>query len=229
MTAQDLLTQFRNEMMDTHRPYFWSDEEILGYMNDAYKMFVRLMGGIADFTSDLTRVDIVAGDPIGLLDRRILRITEAARVSDGRNIEIKNYTDVDANRLRDVVYGMVRSESLPGPVKMMVIGAERGKCKWIQVPETDDQAQLSVYRLPIGTVDIGGSNLAFGFDEVGEEHVTNFCPWMRYRAYQKADADVFDPKRGELFKAQFTAYCDQTKREWERYKHKNREVQYGGL
>lgn len=230
MIAQELLTQFRNEMMDNRRPYFWADEEALGYMDEAYKTFVRLMGGIADFTSDLTRVDIVTGDPIGVLDKRILRITEAFRVSDGGKIEIKNHTDI--NFTRDNDYGLIRPiylDTTPGRVRYMVIGAERGKCKWIQVPEFDDVAQLYVYRLPLTGVARDKSNLDFEFDEIGEEHVPFLCLWMRFRAYNKADADVFDPQRGETFKAAFMSYCEQTKREWERYKHKNREIQYGGL
>ena len=230
MNAQDLLTQYRNEMMDTRRPYFWSDEEALGHMDDAYKMFVRLMGGIADFTSDFTRVDIVAGEAVGELDKRILRVTEAFLASDGRRIEVKNHTDITF--LRDSDYGLVRPtylDNTPGLVRYMIIGAERGKCKWVQVPEVDDVAQLSVYRLPTTKIERDGSNLDFEFDEIGEEHIPFLCLWMRYRGYQKADADVYDPDRGEVFKTQFLAYCDQAKREWERYKHKNREVQYGGL
>lgn len=230
MNARELLAQYRNEMVDTRRPYFWSDEEILGYMDEAYKTFVRLMGGIADFTSDLTRADIVAGDSVGILDKRILRITEAFRVSDGRKIEVKNHTDI--NFTRDNDYGMIRPiylDTQPGPVRYMVIGAERGKCKWIQVPEADDVAQLYVYRLPQTTIALDGSNLDYEFDEIGEEHIPFLCRWMRYRGYNKADAELFDAQRGETFRATFVAYCEQAKREWERYKHKNREIQYGGL
>lgn len=230
MTAQELLTQFRNEMLDTAKPYFWSDEEILGYMDDAYKMFVRLMGGIADFTSDLTRVAIDAGDPVGILDKRILRITEAFRVSDGGKISIINHTDLTFTRDND--YGLIRPlhlDTMPGPVRYMVIGAERGKCKWVQIPEVNDAAQLYVYRLPATKIEMDGTNLDYEFDEIGDEHVPSLCLWMRHRGYMKHDADTFDLKRAESFRAAFTEYCTLAKREWDRYKHKNREIQYGGL
>lgn len=230
MTAQQLLTQFRNEMLDTAKPHFWSDEEILGYMDDAYKMFVRLMGGIADFTSDLTRVDIDAGDPVGILDKRILRITEAFRVSDGGKISIINHTDLTFTRDND--YGLIRPlhlDTMPGPVRYMVIGTERGKCKWVQIPETNDAAQLYVYRLPATKIEMDGTNLDYEFDEIGDEHVPSLCLWMRHRGYMKQDADTFDPKRAESFRAAFAEYCTLAKREWDRYKHKNREIQYGGL
>lgn len=230
MTAQQLLTQFRNEMLDTAKPHFWSDEEILGYMDDAYKRFVRLMGGIADFTSDLTRVDIDAGDPVGILDKRILRITEAFRVSDGGKISIINHTDLTFTRDND--YGLIRPlhlDTMPGPVRYMVIGTERGKCKWVQIPETNDAAQLYVYRLPATKIEMDGTNLDYEFDEIGDEHVPSLCLWMRHRGYMKQDADTFDPKRAESFRAAFAEYCTLAKREWDRYKHKNREIQYGGL
>lgn len=230
MTAQELLDQFRSEMVDTAKPYLWSDTEVLGYMDDAYKMFVRLTGGIADFTSDLTRVDIVAGEAVAEYDRRILRVMEAQRASDLGKIEVINQTDMTFKRDND--YGLVRPiylDNTPGRVRYMVIGAERGKAKWVQLPEENDQAILYVYRLPLTSIERDGSNLAFEFDEIGEEHHTHLGLWMRHRGYMKADAETFDRGRADDFKKQFTGYCTFAKAEWERYKHKNRTVAYGGL
>ena len=147
MTAQELLEQYREEMVDTARPYFWSDKEILGYMDDAYKMFVRLTGGIADFTSDFTRVNIVTGEKVGEYDKRILRIMKAYRESDRAEIKVINQTDLTFIRGDD--YGLLRPaylDSAPGPVRYMVIGLERGKCEWLQVPLTDDVALLAIRR-----------------------------------------------------------------------------------
>ena len=229
MTAQEIYDQFRADTADTAKPYFWSDDDVFRYMDDAYKMFVRLMGGIADFTSDLTRVDIVAGEAIGVLDARILRVMEAYRVSDMGNIKIINQTDLTFTRDND--YGQIRPiylDTTPGAIRYMIIGAERGKCKWVQVPEVNDVAQLYIYRLPVQKITTG-IDPDFAFGEVGEEHHSQFVTWMRHRAYERADAEIYDRGRSLEFKQFFTDYCKEAKAEWQRYKHKNREVAYGGL
>ena len=51
MNVQELLDQFRSDAFDLALPYLWSDTDVLRYMNDAYGMFVRLTGGIGDFTT----------------------------------------------------------------------------------------------------------------------------------------------------------------------------------
>lgn len=228
MNVQEVYDQFRADMVDTAKPYLWSDADVFRHMDDAYKMFVRLMGGIADFTSDMTRVDIAAGDPLGVMDKRILRVMEAYRASDAAEIKIINQTDLTFARGTD--YGTIRPvylDTTPGPVRYMIIGAERGKCKWVQVPVVADVAQLYVYRLPSTKID--GTNLSFEFDEIGEEHHSSLVLWMRHKGYMKADAETFDRGRSGEFKAAFTEYCSLAKAEWERYKHKNREVAYGGI
>jgi hypothetical protein len=111
----------------------------------------------------------------------------------------------------------------------MVIGEERGKCRWAQVPLVDDTALLNVFRLPVETIEFACTPESFEFDGVGEEHHSSFVLWMAHKAYSKADADTFDRGRSHAFGAAFTAYCAAAKAEWERYKHKTRVVSYGGL
>ncbi len=228
MNVQELYDQFRDDMVDTAKPYLWSDREVFRYMNDAYRMFVRLMGGIADASSDATRVDIVAGESAATYSKTILRIMSARRVSDSGEIKIVN--QFDTAMYRDHDYGRDLSmydDNTSGVVRYMRIGQERGLCKWVQKPITDDVAQLSVYRLPL--VKIDGSDVGYEFDDIGDEHHTHLGMWMRHLGYSKADAETFDRGRADSFKKDFESYCAFSKAEWERNKHKNREVAYGGL
>ena len=229
MNVRELYDQFRGDVVDLVRPYLWTDYEVYRYMDDAYRMFVRLTGGIADFTSDMTRVPILAGEAVGEYDKRVLRIMKATRQSDNGKITVINQTDLSFIRGDD--YGLLRPaylDNAPGRVTQMIIGMERGKCQWLQVPEEDDVALLAIYRLPKDkiTPDIDEN---FDFPEIGEEHVTHLGTWMKHRAYLKADADAFDRGRSDDFKAEFTDYCMLAKAELERAKHKTREVVYGGI
>ncbi len=228
MIASELYDLFRSDVVDVAKPYLWTDTEVFAYMNDAYRQFVRLTGGVADSSSDLTQIAIVTGEQYAAVSPLILHFREAYLVSSGKEIVIANQED--AHKFRREDYGNTRTiihDTTRGPVRYMVIGKERMKVQWVQVPATDDVAQLSVYRLPLDTITEGSDT--FDFPDIGDEHVEWLMHWMKHRAYGKQDAETFDKGRSDMYKASFNAYCSDAKAEWERYKHKARAVTYGGL
>ena len=226
MDSTGLYDAFRSDVSDTAKPYLWSDDEVWRYANDAYRMFVRLTGGVADFLSDACEVAIATGEPVADLHPSVLRIMSATRRSDTHPIEIINPTDLQKMRSSD--YGQIKSivmDNRAGPVRYMVQGLKRGSVRWVQVPEVDDVCDLHVYRLPLVVIDGDGISL----DDVEEEHHPHLLDWMKHLAYKKADADTLNPSASELCKRDFEAYCAFTKAEWERYMHKTRVVSYAGL
>lgn len=226
MNSTGLVESFRRAVSDTKKPYFWTDDDVLEYAADAQRMFVRLTGGVSDFLSDACVVNIVTDDPLGVLHPSILRIMSATRRSDSRPIEIINQTDL--GKLRSSDYGRIKPlllDNKQGEVRYGVIGMQKGYVRWVQVPAFDDMADLHIYRLPL--------NIISGFDQeiedVEEEHHLHLIDWMKHLGYKKPDSDAFNPQASDKAEVAFRNYCTQVKSEWERYKHKNREVQYGGL
>jgi len=224
--SDELYDAFRSDVVDTAKPYLWSEDEVWRYMNEAYRMFVRLTGGIPDFTSAVTQVPIVAGEALGELSPSLLRIMSARRASDGADIKIINFNELSAANGSD--YGIAQSQwadNTPGPVRSMMIGAERNKARWVMVPVVDDIAQLVVYRTPAKNITGSGQKLV----DVNEDHHFNLLSWMRHLAYQKQDAETFNRaksvEQGDIFRG----YCAFVKSEADRYKHKNRVVTYGGI
>lgn len=213
MNSTDLYDTFRSDVADEVGPYLWSDTEVFRYMNDAYRMFVRKIGGVADFTSAATQVDIVAGESTGVLDPSILRVMSAYRVSDGTPLRIYNGTD------------FAPPTRLPGPVRAMVIGEQRHVCRWTSAPVADDIVQLSVYRLPRNFI----TGDAQEFTDVDEDHHPHLLDWMKHLAYRKQDAETFDRAKSEESGAVFLDYCEFVKAEHERYKYKPRTIVYGGI
>jgi len=114
---------------------------------------------------------------------------------------------------------------LPGRVTHMVIGLGPDKARLIMVPVEDDIIDLTCYRLPLNTISDAGQQLS----DISIYHHLHLTHWMSQLAYAKPDTEAFDPRKSEYHKQEFTTYCDQVKREWDRYKHKNRVVAYGGL
>lgn len=231
MTSDELFDAFRNDVVDIALPYLWTDSEVWRYMNDAYVMFARLMGGIADKTSAITLIDIALGEKTAEVSPLILKFRQAELVSSGKKIEIVNETDMLLTTRAD--YGSVRTlyrNNQPGPVSYMVVGEDRNRLRgiveWVQIPTENDQAQTSVLRLPLEKItDAGGQE----FDDIGEEHHEHLLLWMKARAYGKQDAETFDRGKSEGYKAAFEQYCDRARLEYEKYKTKVRVVSYGGL
>ncbi|MDL2342433.1 MAG: hypothetical protein QFB87_05145 [Patescibacteria group bacterium] len=219
-------------MQDSVAPYLWTNNEVYRYMNDAYRMFVRLTGGIPDSTSAITQVPIVAGQSYSDVSPLILKFRLAELQSDGGKITIINPEEV--RKLTRIDYGVAVSikPSTPGRITHMVIGADRiaakGQVRWIQQPLVNDVALLTVLRLPKDQITENGSD-DFEFSEVNEEHHEHFLSWMKYRAYGKQDAETFDRGRSDNYFAEFQTYCRMAKAENERYASKVRVVSYGGL
>ena len=213
MNSTDLYEAFRSDVSDEAAPYLWQDVEVFRYMNDAYRMFVRKIGGVADFTSVATQIPVVTGDSVGVVHPSVLRVMSAYRVSDNTPLTILNGP------------GSAPPTTLAGPVRAMVIGEQRGAARWTSIPAADDTVQLSVYRLPLGNI----TGDAQEFTDVDEDHHIHLLDWMKHMAYRKQDAETFDRAKSDECAATFAYYCDFVKAEHERYKHVNRTVAYGGL
>lgn len=213
MIASDLYELFRADVSDAAQPYLWSDLEVYLYMNDAYRMFVRKTGGVEDFTSAAAQVPVVAGDPVGVLDAAVLRIVSAYRVSDNAPVSIFNNPSSAPPSVST------------GPVGGMVIGAQRRAVRWTSIPAAADTVQLSVYRMPLGTI----SGPSSEFVDVEEDHHFHLLKWMRHLAYQKQDAETFDRAKSDENGAAFNDYCGFVKDELARLAHKPRTVAYGGI
>lgn len=232
MKAGELYDAFRTDVDDLEEDFLWTEDEVWRYMADAYRMFVRLTGGIPDTTSSLTKVPVIKGRNTSRVSPLILRFRTAYLKSTGRRLTIVN--DQDEPLAGDDDYGHRWSgarDDTPGEVCYMLIGRERnnlgGLVQWIRTPREDDSVDLSVYRLPIDKVD--GNNPAFDFYEVGEEHHEKFLTWMKHKAYGKQDAETFDRGRRDEYEAEFRRYCAQVVAEVERYKAKVHVVDYGGI
>lgn len=231
MIVSELYELFRSDVVDEVAPYLWKDSEVYRYMNDAYRMFVRLTGGIPDSTSSITQVAITAGESYSDVSPLILKFRLAELQSNGSKITIINPEDV--RNLTRIDYGVAVSikPSTPGRITHMVIGGDRvqarGQVRWIQQPIVSDVALLTVWRLPIDTINETTDD--FGFVEINEEHHEHLLLWMKYRAYGKQDAETVNNVDSETYKAAFDKYCRMVTAENERYASKVRVTRYGGI
>lgn len=226
MESHELLCAFRDDVVDDVEPYLWTTPEVYRYMNDAYFMFVRLTGGIADGSSAVTQLTAAVGVATTAIDKSIMRIRTARNVTDNnRPLEVINVQDEET--LTEEDYGIVNfsSSQTSGKVRYMIIGEEDEYVRWINIPDATVTIQLVVERLPLIPI----TRAQQRFTGVREEHHYHFLKWMRHLAYRKQDADSFNLVKSDQERDDFLGYCEMAKREKGIRRHKVRTTSYGGL
>lgn len=232
MKAEELHDLFRVEVHDSALPQLWSSTEVYTYIDDAQKMFCRLVGGIADSTSPLTKLKAKTGNPYSPVSDRILKIRAAYRLEDHGPIQMVNYEDVEYGMLSVLddsnykVGNIYKLDNTQGQIRYMVLGMEASKVRWMYVPAEDQTVGLVTYRLPLEDVTEMNKHEEL---EVDPQHHQHLLHWVKCRAYGKQDAETFDRTKRDEFKGAFLQYCEQARQERERREHKPRLVGYGGI
>ena len=212
MDSTALHNLFRSDVRDEVTPYLWSSLEIYAYIDDAQKMFCRLQGGISDATSALTQVAVVANQAFSTISSRILKIRELISRTHHRKIELVNVEDVYPS-----------PDISTGSLCRAIVGMEANKLRWVPVPAESQTVEMLIYRLPLVDITTSGQTI-----EIDEQHHRHLLSWMKHLAHMKQDAETYDKGRSDMFRAEFQAYCNQSKAERERREHKYRTVAYGG-
>lgn len=218
MNVGEIIALFRTEVSDIERPYLWNDEEALAYLNDAYTMLIRFMGGVPDSTSSVTEIAVDIGDKEAAIDKSIIRVVRAFRESDGMEISVIESTDVPLVRNSAGKMALLRVGSHTGPIEYLVIGSDRNQVSFHPVPAATDTLKLQVRRIPL-------VYLAADSDvpsDVGDEHHIHLLKWMKSMAYRKQDADTLDMEKAQLNESLFLQYCEQATYEQERMRRKSR-------
>ena len=226
MESHDLLCAFRDDAVDDVAPYLWSDKEVYRYINDAYFMFIRLTGGIADGSSAVTSLTATATVATTPIDKSIMRIRTATNITDrNRPLKIINVQDEDTMTGDD--YGIIQGygTDTEGPIRYMIIGEEENYVRWVGIPTVNTTIRLVVERLPMTVIERSRQR----FTDLREEHHYHLLKWVRHLAYRKQDADSFNLVKSDQERDDFVAYCDMARKEKDTRKHKVRITSYGGI
>lgn len=217
MDSTEILEEFRRQIDDLETPPLWSDAEVYSYLDDAQTMFCRKTEGIEDSrTPTVCRVSIVPGEEWYAKSPLITKVRSASRMDTGRPVDVLS----PENAARQ---GVMFSAARQGPVRALVDGQTKGYWRAWPVPTETVMLELAVFRLPLDRITDGGQ-----FLEIDEQHHIHLLMWMKHRAYNKQDADTYDPRRAEKYENQFLAYCAMARVEQERARRQTGVVAYGG-
>lgn len=218
MNANELIALFRTETADIEVPFLWTDDEVMTYLNDAYNMFVRFLGGVSDSTSAFTTVVCTSGAKTIALDPSIIRIVRAFRVSDGMEVSVIENTDTPLVRDAGGRLQLLRVGSRSGPVEFLILGSDTASAALHPIPSVTDNVQMHVRRIPHTALLVGTDSPA----DIRSEHHIHLIKWMKSLAYRKQDVETFDLDKAQTNEEMFLQYCAQSVHEQERMRRKSR-------
>lgn len=195
MRVGDLLDETRVELDDVAQPYLWSDQELIGYADDAQKEAARRGRLLVDSTTaSIASVALVAGTSTYALDPRVIRVNRAIVAGESRPLVFKMLRDLD-----DQFPGWEEVEETP---TIICPDFETGKIRLIGTPTASGTLKLTVVRLPLVPLNDLQDTL-----EIREEYQRNLRHWIVFRAYMKRDSETYKPEKAsealQLFAAEF--------------------------
>lgn len=187
MRVEEIIRRFRLAVFDRADPPFWSDEEIVAYLNEAVQEACERAKLLEDrSTPGVCSITLVPGKSSYDLHRSVLQVKRLA--FRGR---VLDETSVDE---LDCTYGAWETRS--GMPRYWVFdGANsRGapRIRLVPTPVEAGEIALTVYRAALKPIDPCNTQAQ---PEIHERFHTRLMDWMLYRAYLKQDADAFDPAK----------------------------------
>lgn len=219
MLAGEIVALFRNEVMDTEMPYLWSQDEAFIYLNDAYTMLVRFLGGVSDAsTPAVAQIAFSANTKSVNLHSSVLRIVRAFN-NAGEEISVIEDTDFPLVRNASGKLALLRVGSTSAAdIEYLVMGADHRKALLHPVPNTSGTITLHVRRVPVTPLDSDTDTLP----DLQPEHHMHLVKWMKALAYRKQDAETFDMDKALLNETSFLQYASQAVYEVSRFNRKSK-------
>ena len=209
-TANTIIRRIRSDLKDQTEPYFWSDEDLLSYIDEAQIEFCRRDVG-APITDSVTRevceIPYKADDTVLPAHSSIFNILHAFRDDDdgtGRLYPLKIMTEttlLGAHNSADD-YGMALSGatsfSQASRVRVILLDHTEGAIRLGSPADAAGILRIRVERGPIREICKPTDHY-----EVHRNHETALKAYSNYLAYSKQDAETFDEKARDHWKGEF--------------------------
>lgn len=191
-TVKELVQAFRDDEKDAEAPYFWSDAQLVRWLNLALSRFCEKTRCIHDCTSSFTLIDFLEGEAVLPRHHCIIDIVQA-------RIEGPNGVDLEVE-----APGYTRSRDLPrtGRPRLMVV--DNTDLRLYAPPTEAGQLQLEVIRRPIKQVTINDR-----IPDVPVSEREHLLLYMKHRAYRVSDGEIFDPAKADNYLGEFDDRCQE--------------------
>lgn len=189
MNREELRSTFRTRVLDTARPYLWKDDEVDGYINEAYIEAVDR--GLVIYDRESFTVEVEVGVTKYQLDPYIIRV-QGAEVTHRAGVEL---VDPEPMRLGNRRYDFTMREYRDAEAYRV---DEDGLFVLAYDPTETATIALEVHRYP--------APLKEDDDEpkIPAIYHAKMLSWAMKLAYLKPDTDTFNKTAAEGHEADFT-------------------------
>lgn len=188
MTLKTLILLFRSLSNDKAEPYFWSNEELAEWFNEAQTE--------ACIRARLLHTDGNGFEPV-LVDSGVAHYKPDYRLYEYDNVRFVPDDGSGAVRLKlisteemDIACGEWRDGKQGKPVYAL-----QGDTDLVLVPTPDVSGSLTIggYHIPLS--DMAVATMDTDKPEINPIHHRRLIEWVLYRAFSIPDTEVFDPQR----------------------------------
>ena len=192
MVVSELISTFRRDAGDTTAPYFFTDEEIIDWLNEAEDEACERARLIFDGTNQAIRkLQFNPGSRVARLHSSILEIVDIKWVTaDTGSTQALRLT----SRMHEEPSGAFGRNSSDTGLPALALHDEGMLSLW-PVPNVSGYVWLQCYRrplLPLLPVDTEERS-----PEIHAAHHKYLVQYVLHRAFAVPDADAFDPSRSE--------------------------------
>lgn len=189
MQVADFITRFRQERNDLEAPYFWSDEEIVAYLNEAEAEACERADLLIDSTTAACcTVTLVASQAVYTLHEAVDKVLKV--IVDGKALVETSHETEDKD--------YEAWETLTGTPKRFIFDGQ--VLRLVPMPTAAGSATLRVSRRPLEPLSADNDT---GSPEIAQRHHLRLLNWVYRCALLKQDAETFDKGKAMEFEALF--------------------------
>lgn len=196
MNLSQLIERFRSASNDKVEPYFWSDEEVTQWLNDA-EIEAAVRGRLIHESdnSSMCSITVVGGKSVYPLHAAIYELTNITLLDES----LHSHTPIkliSTEALDGVMPGWRFSTGNPAYAVQM----DRS-IRLVPTPMATGRVHVEGYRMPKREMEDVDD-----FPEINHAHHRHLVCWALHKAFSIPDAELFDSKRAELAEQEFTKY-----------------------
>ena len=233
-----LLVVFREDVDDIDggvggADYLWSDAEFYRYLDRAQKEFVRRTNILKTATvTAISDIAVTADDPIITPAVNVLHPIRAKLLLDTRPLEIVPFEELDGgavsfNEDYGVFFSGVNWEAVAGTPRVLITNWDETVWRLAPTPVVSDTLKLIATYLPTTDISEATKTTAMAVTLIEDQLI--ILDYVKYLAYRKQDADVYDTNLSNGFLASFLRDAADRKSALKRKRHQSQPVRYGGI
>lgn len=190
MNVGELIQLFRRQADDADGRQFWSDQELVGYLNEAVQEACER----AKLIEDRAEATLTPGQSTCSLDPSVFEVKRVTHA--GRRLEESSVEELDRT------YGQWESRT-GRPRYFLLIQANASQPAQLRFVPTPHEGMVIEATVVRGALTPLSATALDDEPEINARLHTRLLDWVLHRAFMKPDAEVFDAQRSATALAMF--------------------------